>query len=486
MALCFISNKDLTIPYSDLARSLSRKGERIVWLAPSTRWTKWLLAEGWPAEDILNLAAFADEWRDLSIEQSAASLADVEGEAPETIGNVIRMCRNLRRLPSRLAYAYLAVARRHIEPFLRDRGVEVVFGEGTWGFEQMAALIGRRHGIPVLTPAPTRIPVGRFYFGHSLSSRVFSFAEATAADHEWAEQFLDSWLTRPTQPGYMLQHKSGYQPFHARWLGELAIGLFRPELDRNDFTLWPLQDRITDRSRRFLNSMASAYLRPYEQGPADERYVLYPLHHQPEASIDVYGSLNSDQVGLIDTLSRLLPATHKLWVKEHKSGLGDRSLAWYRRVRAMPNVRLIDPYRDIYQLIRGADLLVTISGTAAYEAALMGVPTFGLSAVFFSPILSNTPTQRTHPLEWHMRSVLSPERTESAAEMRRKAIGFLAYLHANSFPGDPSNPADAIAKRAQGDYNALEVEGFVSFVAAVRKQREAVPGAAYSSMILSS
>ena len=69
-----------------------------------------------------------------------------------------------------------------------------------------------------------------------------------------------------------------------------------------------------------------------------------------------------------------MPATHKLWIKEHRGGISDRSLAWFRRIKRLPNVRVIDPFANIYSLIRNADLLVTISGTAGFEAALMGVP----------------------------------------------------------------------------------------------------------------
>src|SRR5476651_1780553 len=113
MSLCFVANKDLTVPFSDIARWLRKRGERIVWLSPSTRWSKWLIAEGWPKDDVLNLPDYASEWRDPSIEESSAILADLEGEAPATIANVIQMCRNLQRSPARFAYAYLAVARRH-------------------------------------------------------------------------------------------------------------------------------------------------------------------------------------------------------------------------------------------------------------------------------------------------------------------------------------------------------------------------------------
>ena len=69
MSICFISNKDLTVVYSDIARRLQREGEEIVWLAPSRRWANWLRDEGWPSADILCLAEHEAEWQDLPIER---------------------------------------------------------------------------------------------------------------------------------------------------------------------------------------------------------------------------------------------------------------------------------------------------------------------------------------------------------------------------------------------------------------------------------
>ena len=128
--------------------------------------------------------------------------------------------------------------------------------------------------------------------------------------------------------------------------------------------IFAIQSRIADRVRRSVNAQAISWLNPFERALPKERYVLYTLHHQPEASIDVFGSLNSNQASLIDSVSRLLPATHKLWVKEHKGAIGDRSLAWLRRIKKLPNVRLVDPFEDVLTLIRNADLVVTVSGTA--------------------------------------------------------------------------------------------------------------------------
>ncbi|MBN9088895.1 MAG: hypothetical protein J0J01_18470 [Reyranella sp.] len=475
MSLCFIANKDLTVPFSDIARRLRARGEEIVWLSPSTRWTNWLIAEGWPKQDVVNLPDHADEWRDLSIEQAVASLADIEDEPPATISNAIQMCRNLKRWPRRSAYAYLAVARRHVEPILLQRKVEAVFGEGTWGFEILIWLLGQHHGIPVLTPTSTRIPGDRFYFSDAVTAGLHQFMPATEDDRVWATAFLDEWLNRPTQPEYMQSHTKGYQLFQRHWLRELVIGLLRPDLDRHDATLWPLHRRIADRTMRMVNALGSRYFSPFDRGPPGERYVLFPLHHQPEASVDVYGSLNSNQEALIATLSRILSATHKLWIKEHKGAIGDRSLGWYRRMLALPNVRLIDPFQDIYGLIRGADIVVTISGTPAYEAALMGVPALGLAPVFFSSLLWNQPVARSHPLEWQIQALLDEATAPSTAVDRRaRSVEFLAILHANSCAGNPARLLTPSTARAQPDYLLAESEGIARFAQAIRRNKVAL------------
>jgi hypothetical protein len=466
MALCFVANKELTVAFSDVARRLRDRGEQIVWLSPSRRWTEWLLRAGWPAKDVLSMPDFAAEWRALSADDAARRLVDVEDEAPQTISNVIQMCRYLSRKGPSFAYPYLAVVRAHVEPFLRERKVEAAFGEGTWGFELMTWLICQRLGIPMTMPVHTRLPSDRFYFADSVSSDLIPFREVSDADCEWAEHFLTSWLNRPVS--YMVSQQ-GYQSLQMRWVKEFAIAAFRPDLNRDDATLWPLWTRIWDRLRRIVNAKLLALFSPFERTLPKERYALYPLHHQPEASIDVFGSLNNNQVALIESLSRQLPATHKLWIKEHRGGISDRSILWFRRIKQLPNVRLIDPFANIFPLMRNADLLVTVSGTAGYEAALMGVPTLGLSPVFFASLMINRPTARSHPLEWRLRELLSRPPTEAdRKENRRRSIEFLAYLHANSALG---NPGDNMGDRpSRPDYMLSEADGIIAFVESLRRK----------------
>lgn len=468
MSICFVANKELTVPYSDIARHLADRGDDIVWLSPSTRWSRWLEAEGWPKGSILNLPDFASQWKSANLERAIASLTDLESDPPATIGNVILMCRNLRWRPKSFAYRYLAASRGPVEAFLRERGVEVVFGEGTWGFELLTWLISRRLGIPMLTPLTTRIPSDRFYFADPVSGDFFSSADATAEAREWAARFLDNWRNNPMPPAYSRKIR-GYKLFRRRWLKELAIGLFRSDLDRDDHTLWPLRSRLHDRARRAFNAILYKLVRPYECPSKAERYVLFCLHHQPEAAIDVYAALNSNQEALIETLSRTLPATHALWVKEHLGALGDRAPVWYRRLSRLPGVRMIDPRLDIYELIRGAALVVTISGTVGYEAALMGVPVVALAPIYFAQLLSHRVTPRIHPLDWNLRDLLASRPSEH--DTRERLIDFLARLHANSFPGDAAQLGVPAARRADPRHLADEKRAFRSFIQSLRHAR---------------
>ena len=158
-------------------------------------------------------------------------------------------------------------------------------------------------------------------------------------------------------------------------------------------------------------------------------------------------------------------------MKEHLGALGDRSAGWYRRLAALPNVRLIDPHLDIYGLIRDAAIVVTISGTVGYEAALMGVPSIGLAPVYFAPILANPVTAQSHPLEWPLPELLKPRPATEPAAQRERLVHFLARLHANSFSGDPAQLGVPDEQRARPDHLAAEKLAFESFVGALRRRR---------------
>ena len=113
----------------------------------------------------------------------------------------------------------------------------------------------------------------------------------------------------------------------------------------------------------------------YFEDPVEgEDYVYMPLHLIPESSVFVKASFYVDELNLIEQVSKSLPVGWKLYVKEHQAMLGERDIEFYARVKEIANVRLvqINYYKDPKPWITKARGVVTITGTAAYEAALLG------------------------------------------------------------------------------------------------------------------
>lgn len=127
----------------------------------------------------------------------------------------------------------------------------------------------------------------------------------------------------------------------------------------------------------------------YFENPVEgEDYVYMPLHLIPESSVFVKASYYVDECNLIEQVSKSLPIGWKLYVKEHQAMLGERSLDFYKKVSELHNVRVVQVnyYKDPKPWIAKAKGVVTITGTAAYEAALLGKRSIVFGEVPFSMI----------------------------------------------------------------------------------------------------
>lgn len=124
--------------------------------------------------------------------------------------------------------------------------------------------------------------------------------------------------------------------------------------------------------------------------PPATPYVLFGLHMQPESSIDVWAPFFSNQMWVIELLSRSIPPTHKLLVKIHKSDISNYSREQLEKMQSFPGVELVAPFTDSRDLIQNADLIVAIQGTMGLEAALFGKPVImlGDSPVTIFPSVS--------------------------------------------------------------------------------------------------
>ena len=198
---------------------------------------------------------------------------------------------------------------------------------------------------------------------------------------------------------------------------------------------------LRNRTRQWTNGQLNR-IYPFERAEAlaGRSYVLMTLHRQPEASLDVLGSKFADQHALARAVASDLPPGWSLVVKEHSNGLGDRGPTFFRRLRQIPGVVLVDPWSDSLRLAAGARLSLTVSGTIAFEAGLLGYPAATVTEMYFSPLLL---CKQVNPFASSLRDLIAglvSGVAQPPAEEER--IRFMAALYANSRRGLIGAPDD--------------------------------------------
>lgn len=122
----------------------------------------------------------------------------------------------------------------------------------------------------------------------------------------------------------------------------------------------------------------------FERSRPGEQFVFFPLQVHPEASIMVQAPRALDQAAVVEQVATSIPVGHKLYVKEHFAAVGSRNPGFYRRLRRLPNVRLISAFERSHDLIEAADLIVTITSTVGWEALIYGKPVITFGQAFYN------------------------------------------------------------------------------------------------------
>jgi len=111
-------------------------------------------------------------------------------------------------------------------------------------------------------------------------------------------------------------------------------------------------------------------------------FIYFPLHFEPEISTLIFSQY--DHRTVIDIIARQLPLTWKLAVKDHPVMIGRRDYRYFKGLlERYPNIVILDPAENSQRLTREARAIVTLSGTTALEAMVLGTPAITTSAVRF-------------------------------------------------------------------------------------------------------
>lgn len=104
------------------------------------------------------------------------------------------------------------------------------------------------------------------------------------------------------------------------------------------------------------------------------KYIYFPLVAEPEIALHGIAQDFFFQLSALNLLARDLPSDFKIVVKEHLLAIGRRPTDFYRQISAHKNVIFANPLDNGIPYIKNSRAVAIITGTAAWEASVMGIP----------------------------------------------------------------------------------------------------------------
>ncbi len=119
-------------------------------------------------------------------------------------------------------------------------------------------------------------------------------------------------------------------------------------------------------------------------------FAYYPMGVDMEETNLIGSPFHTNQTEIIRSIIKSLPVNYKLYVKENPAQIsrGWRRISEYKELLDIPGIEFIHPSYSSENLLKNCALVLTISGTSGFEAAIYNKPTIVFSNTFYS-ILSS-------------------------------------------------------------------------------------------------
>ena len=387
----FSSIFDLTKVFYEVSCGLIEAGIDVYWITTDDYWTNWLLAKGVKREDILQLIYDKSNFLDETEKESLASeIVRSEEIANLTINQAIMMDSFLRykNKPDVHEYAYLYY--REIKNFFRDKQITHFFAEPTNSNEIISYILCQELEIKFMVPRLTRYPENRLFFIDSYHDYRFYPRPAKTSTMVSGNEIIKRFEQTLPTPGYSAKLSKrkiiDYRTIAKSIKNRLT---HKKVFNQKNLTHHDITGRIKLQLNGVVNSFCMKYLPNYEKlDDMKGRLAYFPMHVQPESSIDVMGSYFSDQLKLIKDIRRALPVDTTLIIKEHPNFLDMNNYSFFHKVKRIPGVKLVKYDVSTFDVLRRSDIVFTVSGTTAYQAGLLGIPAITFCPMFFEGLSS--------------------------------------------------------------------------------------------------
>lgn len=374
--------------------------------------------------------------KESNIEESHIILSKLEYKDKPRVYDIILMDRVLRHKKTTEALAYIVHLDKVLLHFFIKNEISLVSSGRDTALQLMSMIVSNKLGIPWVVPTRLRIPMETYGFctGPETDNFIKLF-NPQKTDSQWAETILKNFNNFHYRPALKVATRNFRDvifmiPIH---LATFAKLLKQSYWDwGNDYSNYSIKKTIFLYIRRRINMLGYKLFSPYSP-IGTKPFCIYALHTQPESSIDVAGSYFSDQIALITYIARSLPASHELYVKVHPTDVDGKPLSFYKRIKRIPGVRLINYDVSSRDLVKKASIVFTLTGTIGYEAGLMGKQVITFAKNFYNDLPTVNYCDAPPRLPYFVDHLINKDTPDNSEE---QILNFLKDYRCRIFDGE--------------------------------------------------
>lgn len=348
-------------------------------------------------DSIFNFVQFAvekaDQHKKIELNQV---LLDFEKNHDISINFIIHADRYLVKLPEKKRRTLLVLLIQFCEKLLTENHYDVIIGELSSASDLIFYYAAKKRNIPYLFFWHGRI-AGKMEFSDITGQRIGLKEIYEEKKREGLSQeekaVVEQYLATLKKPDYMkYADTTKVKNIFKQRLDDTPVNrlikYFKSYLLDKEWTVDmdpSITSKITSRINKCTYIVRKEFYKHYFSTPDfNEAFYLFPLHYQPEASTMTFAQDYLDQIALIRNLVKHIPAGTYLYVKEHPSMAVYRGWLFYDELIKIPNVKLLSPLSPTDECIKHCQGIITLTGTAGYEAILADKPVFVFGNVFYS------------------------------------------------------------------------------------------------------
>ncbi|MBB3699814.1 hypothetical protein KMW28_01765 [Flammeovirga yaeyamensis] len=428
--LCFISNFYKTFFFEQISTKLESKGYSIFWICFSKKMYDYL-SQTVDSNKILLLN------KDL-IDKKNAPIADYK------LNELVNGDRFLRYQQD-WSYDYLSNIQKPIYDFIKDNNLDFIFGEATHSYEILINRMVNRSkelNCRYLHPQSVRIPHRRFFFLNDEFQYEIEGSD-NILNSNWQSEYKEIEAKVPgrvKQVDFSVKKElsiSGHLQRAKRFFTKENIEYDHPSVISNDAlrSQHAIQNEKNKFGYKYISTDNISILE-------NKKFVFFTLHMQPEASVDVVGNYYDNQLHMIKQVWKFIPSDWYIVIKEHSNAIGNRSKDFFKDFKKHRNAILLNETESSHEVIKKAQCIFSISGTVAYEAALMGVTSFTFANIFFNRLENchkiSLEDFRNYP---NMEALLEAKKDDNKNKMNVKI--FSEFIYKVSFNGIVDAPINS-------------------------------------------